>query len=64
VGRTRHGGLLFQCEDYGQVAAMRFSLWPTATVTGGVTASSIASRTSSFQLLCKLRLVGIGAEDR
>ncbi len=26
MGRTRHGGLLFQSEDYGQVAAMRFSL--------------------------------------
>jgi hypothetical protein len=44
VGRTWHGGLLFQSEDYGQVAAMRFSLLPTATVTDGVMAASIASR--------------------
>ncbi len=26
MGRTWHGGLLFQSEDYGEVAAMRFSL--------------------------------------
>jgi len=26
VGRTWHGGLLFQSEHYGQVDAMRFSL--------------------------------------
>jgi hypothetical protein len=26
VGRTWHGGLLFESEDYRQVAAMRFSL--------------------------------------
>jgi hypothetical protein len=26
MGRTWHRGLLFQSEDYGQVAAMRFSL--------------------------------------
>jgi hypothetical protein len=44
VGRTWHGGLLFQSEDYGQVAAMRFSLLPTATVTDGVMATPIASR--------------------
>jgi hypothetical protein len=36
VGRTWHGGLLFQSEDYGQVAAMRFALLPTATVAEGV----------------------------
>jgi hypothetical protein len=45
VGRTWHGGLLFQSEDCSQVAAMRFSLWPSATVTDGVMAASIASRT-------------------
>jgi len=43
VGRTWHGRLLFQSEDYGQVAAMRLSLLSTATVTDGVMAASIAS---------------------
>ena len=28
MGRTWHGGLLFQSEDNAQVAAMRFSYWP------------------------------------
>jgi hypothetical protein len=42
VGRTWHGGLLFQSKDYSQVAARRFSLLPTATVADGVMA--IASR--------------------
>jgi hypothetical protein len=45
VGRTWHGGLLFQSEDYGQVAAMRFSLLPTATVTNGVMAVDVSSAT-------------------
>jgi hypothetical protein len=60
VGRTWHGGLLFQSEGYGQVTAMCFThrdrhRWSDP---------GVASQRSSFQLLCKLRSLGTGAEDR
>jgi hypothetical protein len=56
VGRTWHGGLLFQSKDYGQVAAMRFSLLPTATVTDGVMAHRFANGTPHpREVRCALR---------